>query len=134
MLILPTCGCCWAPLGCLFPRGLTKCGSALHPSVVRAQQALEMPPCLLEMESAEAAAEVGEASLLRAELDSKVQCCNGAAGESAKPSSSHFCFLQCSERQWMLKPLVELLGHEAASAPALKSRTTAPQMERQQKC
>lgn len=32
-----------------------------------------MPPCLLEMENAEAAAEVGEASVLRAELDSKVQ-------------------------------------------------------------
>lgn len=43
------------------------------PSVVPAQQALVMPPCLLEMENAEAAAEVGEASVLRAELDSKVQ-------------------------------------------------------------
>ncbi|KAI1229893.1 hypothetical protein IHE44_0010598 [Lamprotornis superbus] len=37
--------------------GFTKRGSALHPSVVPAQQALDMPPCLLEMESAEAAAE-----------------------------------------------------------------------------
>lgn len=80
MLILLTCGCCWAVPGCLFPRGLIKCGSALHPSAVPAQQALDMPPpCLLEMESAEAAAEVEEASLLRAELDSKVQCCDGAA-------------------------------------------------------
>lgn len=77
---------------------------------VPAQQALDMPPCLLEMESAEAAAEEGEASLLRAELDSKGQCCDGAVGESSEPSSSHFCFLQCSEkRHWMLEPLVELL-------------------------
>lgn len=63
-----------------------------------AQQELEKPLCLLEVESAEAPAEVGEVSLLRAELGSKVQCCDGAAGESLKPSSSHFCFLWCSER------------------------------------
>lgn len=75
MLILPTCGCCWLPLGCLLLWGLTMCGSALHPSVVPAQQGLDMSPYLLEMESAEAAAEVG--SLLRAELDSKVWCCDG---------------------------------------------------------
>lgn len=85
------------------------CGSALHHSVVPAQQGLDMPPCLLEMESAEATAEVGEASLLRAELDSKVRCCHGAAGDPSKPSSSHSCFLQCSERHWMLDPLIELL-------------------------
>lgn len=85
------------------------CGSALDPSVVPAQQGLDMPPYLLEMESAEAAAEVGEASLLRAELDSKVQRCDGAVGDPSKPSSSHSCFLQYSERLWMLEPLVELL-------------------------
>lgn len=41
---------------------------------------------------AEAAAEVGEASLLRAGLDSKVQSCDGAAGESPL----HPSFVSCS--------------------------------------
>lgn len=68
-----------------------------------------MPPYLLDMENA--AAEVGEASLLRAELDSKVQCCDGAAGDPSKPSSSWFCFLQCSERHWMLELLEQHLLH-----------------------
>lgn len=44
---------------------------------------------------AEAAAEVGEASLLRAGLDSKVQSCDGAAGESPL----HPSFVSCSAQK-----------------------------------
>lgn len=72
-----------------------------------------MPPCLLETENAEAAAEVGEASLLRAELAFKVQCCAGAAGESSKPSSIPFLFLAVDA-----EATAGVVG-AAASAPAL---------------
>lgn len=65
-----------------------------------------MPAYLLEMESVDAAAEVGEASLLRA-----VRSSDGAAGDPSKPSSSCFCFLQCSERHWILELLEQHLLH-----------------------
>lgn len=117
-VVLPTCGCCWASLGRLFLWGLTKCGSALHPSIVPAQQVLDMPPYVLEMESAEAATEAGEASLLRAELDSEVQCCDGAVGETSKPSSSCLCFLQCSEKTADARATGGVIG-AAPSASAL---------------
>lgn len=94
MLILLTHGCCWAPLCCLFPRGFTKCGSAFHPSVFPAQ---------LEVQSAEAAPEVGEASLLRAGLDSK---CSAVMGLWVRALFIPVLFL---ERCWMLEPLLELL-------------------------
>lgn len=47
-LVLLSCGCCWAPLGCLFPRGFTRC-VRLHPGVAPVQQALVMPPALLKL-------------------------------------------------------------------------------------
>lgn len=76
-----------------------------------------MPPALLEMESAETAAAVGEASLPRAELDSKVQRRAGAAGELSKPSFIPFLFLAVLRKEVDARAISGVGA--APSAPAL---------------